>query len=79
MGQGGVAENDLMPRLLVGYTEHRGSKWKKRKGFLKPNLELRPNEKGGCGVLVDQAGAEVCDRARYIPQSTQFLQALGVR
>ena len=38
MGQGGVAETELMPRLLGGYTELVGSKLKKGKGFLKPNF-----------------------------------------
>jgi hypothetical protein len=29
-----------MPRLVVGYTELGCSKWKRGKGFLKPNFEL---------------------------------------
>ncbi|MEH6517840.1 MAG: hypothetical protein V7742_14250 [Halioglobus sp.] len=31
-----------MPRLVVGYTELGGGKWKKGKGFLQPNFELLP-------------------------------------
>ena len=42
MGQGGVAETELMPRLLVGYTEPFGSKMKKGNGFLKPNFGVLP-------------------------------------
>ena len=38
MGQGGVAEAELMPRLVVGYTELGCSKWKRGKGFSKPNF-----------------------------------------
>ena len=34
---------ELMPSLLVGYTELGGSKWKKGKGFSKPNFEWVPN------------------------------------
>ena len=43
MGWGGVAETELMPRFVVGYTELIASKLKKGKGFLKPNFELGPN------------------------------------
>ena len=42
MERGRVAEAELMPRLVVGYTELVGSKWKKGNGFLKPNFELHP-------------------------------------
>ena len=42
MEQGGVPATELMPRLLVGYTELGGGKWKKRKGFLKPNFVVLP-------------------------------------
>ena len=48
MGWGGVAETELMPRLLVGYTEIRGSKLKKRNGVLKPNFGVGPNESRLC-------------------------------
>ena len=43
MGWGRVTETELMPRLVVGYTELGSSKWKKWKGFLKPNCERGPN------------------------------------
>jgi len=43
MGQGRVAETELMPRLVVGYTELFCSKWKNWKGFLKPNFGRGPN------------------------------------
>ena len=43
MGQGGVAEAELMPKLVFGYTESCCSKLKKGKGFSKPNLGARPN------------------------------------
>ena len=42
MGQGTVTETDLMPRLLVGYTELGGGKLKKGNGFLKPNFGVGP-------------------------------------
>ena len=45
MGQGGVAETEPMPRLVVGYTEQGGGKLKKGKGFFKPNFEPGPNPK----------------------------------
>jgi hypothetical protein len=37
-----VIATELMPRLLVGYTELGGSKLKKGNGFLKPNFETLP-------------------------------------
>ena len=43
MGQGRVAETELMPKLVEDYTEHSGSKLKKGKGFSKPNFELGPS------------------------------------
>ena len=43
MGQGGVVESELMPRLLVGYTEPGGGKLKKVNGFLKPNFGVGLN------------------------------------
>ena len=43
MEWGGVTETELMPILVVGYTELGGGKWKKGKGFSKPNFELGPN------------------------------------
>ena len=42
MEPGREAETEIIPRLVVGYTERDGSKLKKGKGFLKPNLELGP-------------------------------------
>ena len=39
MGQGRVAETELMPRLGGDYTEQGCSKWKTGKGFSKPNFE----------------------------------------
>jgi len=41
--QSRVAETELIPNLVVGYTEPGCSKLKKGKGFLKPNFELVPN------------------------------------
>jgi hypothetical protein len=38
MGQGRGIETELMPKLVVDYTELGGSKLKKGKGFLKPNF-----------------------------------------
>jgi len=43
MEWGRVAGTDLMPSLVGGYTELRGGKLKKGKGFLKPNFEPGPN------------------------------------
>ena len=43
MGQGRVAETEIMPKLVAGYTELVGSKWKKGKGFLKPNFGVGLN------------------------------------
>ena len=44
MGQGRVAETELMPSLGVDYTElGGGGKLKKGKGFSKPNFELGPS------------------------------------
>ena len=40
MVRGGVTETELMPRLVMGYTEKGGGKLKKGNGFLKPNFEL---------------------------------------
>ena len=42
MEQGRVTETELMPRLVVGYTELGGGKLKKGSSFLKPNFELLP-------------------------------------
>ena len=42
MGRGRDAETELMPRLVVGYTELVCGKLKSGKGFLKPNFELGP-------------------------------------
>ena len=56
MGWGRVTETELMPRLVVGYTELSCSKWKKGKGFSKPNSEpgpIRNTELGGCERLVN--------------------------
>ena len=39
MERGRVAETELMPRLVLGYTELDCSKWKKGKGF--SGTELR--------------------------------------
>ena len=43
MGQGRVAETELMPSRGEGNTELVGGKLKKGKGFLKPNFEQGPN------------------------------------
>ncbi len=43
MGSGGVTGTELMPKLLVGYTELVGSKLKEGKGFSKPNFGVGPN------------------------------------
>ena len=51
MGWGRVAETELMPRLVVGYTEMRCSKWKKGNGFLKPNFGAGPNQAVGLDLL----------------------------
>jgi hypothetical protein len=40
---GRVTDTEPMPKLVVGYTELVGSKLKKGKGFLKPNLGLVPS------------------------------------
>ena len=51
-----VAETELMPRLVVAYTEPGCSKLKKGKGFLKPNFGLGPNlniQLGNCERLVN--------------------------
>jgi len=43
MEWGRVAETEPMPKLVEGYTELDSSKWKRVKGFLKPNFGLGPN------------------------------------
>ena len=43
MAWGRVVETDLMPRLVVGYTELGCGKLKKGNGFLEPNHEPLPN------------------------------------
>ncbi len=45
MGQGGVTETELMPKLVVGYTELVGSKLKRGNGFLKLNFGVGPKPK----------------------------------
>ena len=37
-----MTETELMPRLVVGYTELDGGKLKKGNGFLEPNFEIPP-------------------------------------
>jgi hypothetical protein len=37
-----VTETELIPSLVVGNTELGGSKWKRGKGFSKPNFERGP-------------------------------------
>ena len=49
-----VAETELMPRLLVGYTEVDVSKFKKGNGFLKPNFGVGPNWFVGSKVCPDR-------------------------
>ena len=39
-----MAGAELMPSLVVDNTELGGGKWKKGKGFLKPNFGLGPNQ-----------------------------------
>ena len=54
MGRGRVVETELMPRLVVGYTEPDGGKLKKCKGFWKPNFGVGlswANHIGGAGTL----------------------------
>ena len=43
MGWGRVAGAELMPRLVVGYTELGCGMLKKGNGFLKPNFGVGPN------------------------------------
>ena len=38
-----MTETELIPRLLVGYTELGGGKLKKGKGFLEPNFGVGSN------------------------------------
>jgi len=42
MERGRAIETELMPRLVVSYTDPWCCKWKKGKGFSKPNFELLP-------------------------------------
>ena len=42
MGWGGGTGTELMPELVVGYTELDGGMLKKGNGFLQPNFELLP-------------------------------------
>jgi len=42
MGWGRVTENELMPRLVVGYTELFFSKRKNGNSFSKPNFGVLP-------------------------------------
>ena len=44
MGLGGGVATELMPRLVVGYTEPVGGKLKRGKGLLKPNFGVGPNQ-----------------------------------
>ena len=41
-GVGGVSETELMPRLVVGYTELDCGKLKRGKGLLESNLGVLP-------------------------------------
>jgi len=43
MVQGGGIETELLPKLVVDYTEHSGSMLKKGNGFLEPNFGMGPN------------------------------------
>ena len=43
MGWARVTDTELMPRLVVGNAELGDGKWKKGKGFLKPNFGVGPN------------------------------------
>ena len=45
---------ELMPELVVGYTEYSGSKLKKGKGFLKPNFGVGPKASMPIGYLPDE-------------------------
>jgi hypothetical protein len=50
VGQGRVAETDLMPRWVVGDTETVCSKLKRGNRFLKPNLGRGPSVNDTCVV-----------------------------
>ena len=43
MEQGRVTDTELVPKLVVGYTELGGGKLKNGKGFSRPNTELLPS------------------------------------
>jgi hypothetical protein len=47
MDWGRVTATELMPRLVGGDTETVCGKWKRGKGFLKPNFELGPKARTG--------------------------------
>ena len=57
MGWGRVTETELMPSLVVGYTELGCSKLKKGNGFLEPNFGRvpKPNLRGIANALAGQA------------------------
>ena len=55
MGRGRVIETELMPRLVVDYTELGCGKLKKGKGFLQPNFGVVPNPKRGNSPCVRPA------------------------
>lgn len=65
-----VAETEIMPRLVVGYTELDGGKLKKGKGLLAPNFGVGPKpraitwkrqgrESEGCGESNQPGGLRV--------------------
>jgi hypothetical protein len=51
-----VTEAEIMPRLVVGYTEPDGGKLKKGNGFLKPNFGVGPNRTGLAGKSLNLSG-----------------------
>ena len=82
MEWGRVADTELMPRLVVGYTELGGGKLKKGKRFLKPNFGMGAN----CDMIstVKLKGVFGNINAQYansshvdLPSRLKVLQALG--
>ena len=65
-----MTETELMPRLLVGYTELSDSKLKTGKGILEPNFGVGPNPE-------KSHGSDKCVRAKdaaiQISQVQRFL------
>ena len=71
MGKGSVAESELMPRLVDGYTEAICSKLKRGNSFLKPNFETLP------GPLIEVVSPANFPHAMHKPQPIRTLETVS--